>query len=446
MTLPLDFFVSHFSPEFEKVGDLSAKLWGFLASSKSALFLNRSKTILQPHNYMRLDCFTQLSPTMSCQTRGHKTTCSFTFAPPAKRKRAIHVHSTSNSSHQPTTLDNSRRLAYFRAQETLRSLPLLVDTYGTPLAETFTTAYPPSDTKELAAAAFDMISARFIDDQILLALNSVNTGRDQPYNQLVLVGDGYCTRPFRLNVPAGTIMYLVAPGEVHERAEALLAELPVKARVPRGCLLKRIDCNFVEGNSCSVPLEMAGYRADRVSVWALQVRGRNKRRNTCFIHSNFLHDICLCQYNRYYCRFYILIIFLFSLLLQGIRQLDLNKAAISSIFADISNLAALESLLFGELSATTPAGVENLLASFGLLGTQFDVKSVAQHIESTDKSPSWWNKAICAGLSRENSENLEGPLLFRAQQRRLSLREIELYESHVSAAEEVDEDFFGNFS
>jgi O-methyltransferase involved in polyketide biosynthesis len=116
-----------------------------------------------------------------------------------------------------------------------------------------------------------MISARFLDDQVLLALNSVNTGRDQPYNQLVLVGDGYCTRPFRLNVPIGTVIYLVAPGEVHERAEALLAEQPVKARVPRGCLLKRIDCNFIEGNSCANTLERAGYRADRVSVWALQV-------------------------------------------------------------------------------------------------------------------------------------------------------------------------------
>jgi len=212
--------------------------------------------------------------------------CLFTFAPQAKRRRAIHVRSNSNSSYQPLTLDNSRRLAYFRAQETLRSSPLLSDTYATPLAETFTTAYPPADTEKLAAAAFDMISARFIDDQILLALNSVNTGRDQPYNQLVLVGDGYCTRPFRLNVPAGTIMYLIAPGEVHERAEALLAELPVKARVPRGCLLKRIDCNFVEGNSCSILLERAGYRADRVSVWALQVRGRIKITNISFI--NFL--------------------------------------------------------------------------------------------------------------------------------------------------------------
>jgi len=132
--------------------------------------------------------------------------------------------------------------------------------------------------------------------------------------------------------------------------------------------------------------------------------------------------------------------------LQGIRQLHLNETAISSIFADISNLAALESLLFGELPATTPAGVENLLASFGLLGTHFDLKSVAQHIESADKSPSWWNAAISPAISREDSEKMEGPLLFRAQQRRLSLQEIEMYESHVSAAEEVDEDFFGNFS
>ncbi|KAG7672189.1 hypothetical protein Ndes2526B_g06827 [Nannochloris sp. 'desiccata'] len=337
---------------------------------------------------------------MSSQTFGHKSTCLFTFAPLAKRQRALHVQSTSSSSYQPTTLDNSRRLAYFRAQETLLLSPLLTDTYATPLAESFTTTYPPSDTKELAAAAFDMLSARFIDDQILLALSSVNTGRDQPYNQLVLVGDGYCTRPFRLNVPAGTIMYLVAPGEVHERAEALLAEQPVKARVPRGCLLKRIACNLVEGDSCGIALERAGYRADRVSVWAL----------------------------------------------QGIRQLNLDKAALSSIFADISNLAALESLLFGELPATNPADVENLLASFGLLGTHFDLNSVAQNIESTDKTSSWWNVPISAGLSKENGEKVYGPLLFRAQQRRLSLQEIEMYESHVSAAEEVDEDFFGNFS
>jgi hypothetical protein len=37
-------------------------------------------------------------------------------------------------------------------------------------------------------------------------------------------------------------------------------------------------------------------------------------------------------------------------------------------------------------------------------------------------------------------------LLFAAQQLRLSLSEMGVYESHVEAAEAVDEDFFGNFS
>lgn len=209
---------------------------------------------------------------MSSQTWRLNATSVFTFASQTKRQRTVHVRYSTNSSYQPTTLDNSRRLAYFRAQETLLPSPLLSDTFAAPLAETFTTPYPPLDTNELKSAAFDMISTRFIDDQILLALSSVNTGRDQPYNQLVLLGDGYCTRPFRLNVPTGTVIYLVAPGEVHERAEALLAELPKKARVPRGCLLRRIDCNIIDGNSCANELERAGYRADRVSVWALQVR------------------------------------------------------------------------------------------------------------------------------------------------------------------------------
>lgn len=203
---------------------------------------------------------------MSHTCRSLKHNSIFSLGALTKRQRIIHVHCTLSNSSQPTTLDNSRRLAFFRAQETLLPSSLLTDPYATPLAETFTTSYPPSDPKTLATAAFDMISARFLDDQILLALNSVNTGRNQPYNQLVLIGDGYCTRPFRLDLPVGTIIYLVAPGEVHERAEALLAGQPVKARVPRGCLLKRVDCNFIEGNSCSLELQRAGYRADSVSV------------------------------------------------------------------------------------------------------------------------------------------------------------------------------------
>jgi Leucine carboxyl methyltransferase len=237
----------------------------------SAFVSNLFKIISKHYSHTRSKPFAQNMPTMSQTCGTFRATSLFHNTPLAKRQRTIHVHCTSSSSYQPTTLDNSRRLAYFRAQETLLQSPLLTDTYAAPLAESFTTPYPPSDPTELSNAAFDMISARFIDDQCLQALGNINVGRDQPYNQLVLVGDGYCTRPFRLNLPTGTVIYLVAPGEVHERAEALLAERPTKARVPRGCLLKRIDCNFIEGNSCATELQRAGYRADRVSVWALQV-------------------------------------------------------------------------------------------------------------------------------------------------------------------------------
>ena len=38
------------------------------------------------------------------------------------------------------------------------------------------------------------------------------------------------------------------------------------------------------------------------------------------------------------------------------------------------------------------------------------------------------------------------PWLFVAQQKRLSLQEMGILSDHVAAAEEADEDFFGNFS
>lgn len=37
-------------------------------------------------------------------------------------------------------------------------------------------------------------------------------------------------------------------------------------------------------------------------------------------------------------------------------------------------------------------------------------------------------------------------LLFTAQHQRLSLQQMNMFSDHVTAAEETDEDFFGNFS
>ena len=200
-----------------------------------------------------------------------KITYGSKAAPLIKRQRQIHTYSSPKDAYYPTALDSSRQLAQLRARESERPSPLLNDPYAQKLIETSSNSSPENDANHLeVTAAFDLIAARFVDDQLLLASSNVNANRNQEYNQIVIIGDGYCTRPFRLPWPSGTVIYMVALGEVHERAEALLADVP--ARVPRGCLLRRVDCSFTEGSSFAAALQRAGYRPDRLSVWGLQVR------------------------------------------------------------------------------------------------------------------------------------------------------------------------------
>lgn len=61
-----------------------------------------------------------------------------------------------------------------------------------------------------------------------------------------------------------------AAAEVHEYAEAALDG--EGARVPRGCLLRRVPAGVGPGGAgFADALERAGFRADRLSVWALEV-------------------------------------------------------------------------------------------------------------------------------------------------------------------------------
>lgn len=240
-------------------------------------------------------------------------------------------------------------------------------------------------------AALDALVARFLDEQLLKAVSLVNMDRKQEYNQVVLVGDAMDTRPFRLPWPAGTVIYLVAAGEVHEMAEAVLAEQGV--RVPRGCLLRRVAASLPQqmqqqqgdgAGSLEAALERAGFRGDRLSVWGL----------------------------------------------QGCTTLGLGPADVEGILTDASNLAAFDSLILGELPAMGRDEVDNLMASFGLLGAPVDV------------------------LQQQGSERLDAsawpgevrPWLFISHQKRLSLRQMGIYSEHVAAAEDADEDFEGNFS
>jgi len=186
----------------------------------------------------------------------------FRTVPPSKRQCIRTKAIKENDSITP--LDSGRRLAKLRADERLRPSPLFADDFAAKLA-----ADSPVTQEDPMTQYFDLHSIKFIDDNVLKVVNMANVGRNQEYNQVVLVGDGMCTRAFRLPWPSGTVIYLVAPGEVHERAEAILAADQV--RVPRGCLLRRVDCDVQRGVSFLTNLEMAGYRGDRLSVWALQV-------------------------------------------------------------------------------------------------------------------------------------------------------------------------------
>lgn len=188
------------------------------------------------------------------------------LAGPGTRLRG--PHRTPSISARASRLDASRLLALLRLTEASRQPPLFVDPLAEPLANGLGSDIIGAVTDRQAAEA--SITTRYIDEQLLLAaLKDPNPFDQREFNQVVLVGDGFDTRPFRLPWPTGTILYLVATAEAHERAEAILSGRP-EARLPPGCLLKRVDANFKSLSNWSESLERAGFRGDRLSVWGLQ--------------------------------------------------------------------------------------------------------------------------------------------------------------------------------
>ncbi len=149
---------------------------------------------------------------------------------------------------------------------------------------------------------FELVATRFADENILKAISLTHTGRHLDYNQVVLVGDGMDSRPYRLPWPMGTVIYLVAPGDClatlcivhrsvltkllmtsshlhhlcliagHVQDLAHAALKAADAHVPRGSLLRRVPADLQSGASFQDALERAGYRGDRLSVWVLQVQ------------------------------------------------------------------------------------------------------------------------------------------------------------------------------
>lgn len=61
--------------------------------------------------------------------------------------------------------------------------------------------------------------------------------------------------------------------------------------------------------------------------------------------------------------------------LQGATCFGLSRCDLDPPLADLSNLAAFDSLVVGELPAMRGDEVENLLAAFGLLGAPISLES-----------------------------------------------------------------------
>lgn len=74
------------------------------------------------------------------------------------------------------------------------------------------------------------------------------------------------SRPFRLLWPPGTLLFSVAPAEVHEQAEARLAAAAAAGAAPpahvmRGCLLRRVNMNIKVAVEAAAAVDAAGATA-----------------------------------------------------------------------------------------------------------------------------------------------------------------------------------------
>lgn len=155
---------------------------------------------------------------------------------------------------------------------------------------------------------------------------------------------------------------------------------------------------------------------------------------------------------------------------QGLTHLGLASAQLGSLLGHAANMAALQSLFLGQLPPATADEASDLLAGSGLLGSLLppelppDAADGAGD-EMTAGEASAWQVAAGDASSRSRgggSGRLPGlphpavhplsdaaavPRLFSAQQQRLSLPQMRLYNSHTLAGEEADEGGFeGNFS
>lgn len=117
--------------------------------------------------------------------------------------------------------------------------------------------------------------------------------------------------------------------------------------------------------------------------------------------------------------------------MQGAHQ-QCTEGQLEAVLAGVTSCAAFGSIVVGTIAGVSRAVCENVLAANGLLCTVVDVRSEMESLGRSEEAP----------VNAEDAQQW----LFTSQHQRLSATEMVVFDDHVAAAEEVDEDFFGNFS
>ena len=215
---------------------------------------------------------------------------------------------------------------------------------------------------------------------------------------------------------------------------------------------KTLTCRGVQGDlgDFGVALEAAGYRGDRLSIWGLQVRLHAAAVCTSTVSSlrRLLQWVCVrCKASPSLMGRPCPSLTSHVACMQGLTHLGLRPQQVSMLLAHAANMAALYSLFVGQLPPASEAQATEWLAQAGLLGQL--VNPAAEHGAQPSVQAAGDGK-VTGSSSMASQHLLAGteavPRLFSGQQQRLSLPQMRLYNSHVLAGEDTNEDFEGNFS
>lgn len=254
------------------------------------------------------------------------------------------------------------------------SKPLFRDDAACVLAE------GSSETVDPNTALGEAVVTRFVDDLIVRAVS------EQDIHQIVMVGTGMNTRPYRMPWGMGTMFFEVGPAECLRTAEEKLKEAGI--RPPKGVLHRRVPAGlqWADG-SWYGSLAKVGYRGDRPSIWVI----------------------------------------------SGLSDLNLNEESYEAVLENISNGMMLDSFVVGELPvAADGTNPVDSLASWDILAMSTRIED-AVAVYDVECSP------------EESASVAQRGTLIRGKQTKLSRHQRRVYTTYTNQLEsDADEDYFDN--